>query len=166
MAGIPWREFVDRQNPDLSEPPTPNPNWFPHSTVTFSGSSSPLPPDPDEHRESLEDAYDLLGKLMDYDCCRRITPRDALYHPFLHDEDDEEDDVFFPHPFGEGVCGDKHFIENDEPRVSVRHGNKEVVIALSSGEGIAIGNHPCEFHEDMMEDVCEDDRETSDTIVA
>ncbi|THV03365.1 kinase-like protein [Dendrothele bispora CBS 962.96] len=204
------------------------------------------------YRRDMEDALDLMEKLMDHESTSRITPRGALYHPFLYDgakpkggknggkrksmqlemgmidldededetreddvdedEDDwdledetePEDDEFFPHPFGKGVCRKYHFRDpaTDEPCVrvyeddvdpnGVRYGEstqvdldeheddgenddddasrrplkrrrgagstkveKEsgrrrkrrlVVKTLSSGEGIAIGREPCEFH--------------------
>jgi len=87
-----------------------------------------------------------------------MTPRAALYHPFLACPDEIGDDHFFPHPFGEGVCGEWHFKDDvtEEARVKVglfgeplREGDGEggyEVRTLLAGEGIAIGREPCEFH--------------------
>lgn len=84
---------------------------------------------------------------MQPESTRRITPRGALYHPFLAEE--PEDDEHFPHPFGEGICGDWHFIDDvtEEPcvKVSLDAGDAEVK-RLVAGQGIAIGRYPCEFH--------------------
>lgn len=75
-------------------------------------------------------------------------------------EDGEEglgDDEWFPHPFGEGVCGEMHFRDDvtEEPFIRVRVTNEETmgegrgeVRKLVAGEGIAIGNWPCEFHKE------------------
>jgi len=81
---------------------------------------------------------------------RRLTPRRALAHPFLRDPDGPDDDAFFPHPFGEGVCGELHFIDEETDDLCVRirvPGQEEMAVRrLVSGEGIAIGRHPCEYH--------------------
>ncbi|KIK64647.1 hypothetical protein GYMLUDRAFT_39661 [Collybiopsis luxurians FD-317 M1] len=228
-------------------------------------------PTQEQHEKDVANALDLVEKLLQPKCTSRITPREALYHPFLHksltsgdgDDDrrsmgesrsrrgssggghgqqrqestsapvnedtemnpppedetrlemkvdkqrqrregkdlkqaqdqeggDPEDDEFFPHPFGEGVCRQWHYrdevgmpyvyvyAEDDEEdgdsnddddedfdryfassrrrgvrgrnggRGSGGNGNeskKQMVIrSLLSGEGIAIGNQPCEFH--------------------
>ena len=84
---------------------------------------------------------------MQPESTRRITPRGALYHAFL--EELPEDDEFFPHPFGEGICGEWHFIDTvtEEPCVKVNLGNGKVEVRrLTGGQGLAIGRHPCEFH--------------------
>lgn len=85
---------------------------------------------------------------MEPDSTRRITPRGALYHPFLADPSEPEDDDLFPHPFGEGVCGRYHYTDKvtEEPYVLVNADGKESVRRLVAGEGIAIGKDPCEFH--------------------
>jgi cell division control protein 7 len=174
--GISWREFVERQNPDIHTPPEPDPRFGPYSlpsntthtrvhpspstlpsvdpTRCHSRSSSPHSdslPQEDSTAESyhadLELAFDLLEQLMQPESTRRITPRGALYHPFL--DHDPEDDEFFPHPFGEGVCGEGHFIDEvtEEPCVKVRTGGETYEVKrLVAGEGIAIGMHPCEYH--------------------
>jgi len=95
---------------------------------------------------------------------RRMTPRDALYHPFLADPSEPEDDEFFPHPFGEGVCGDWHHLDEVTEEACVRvnvgvngdgdgEGGGEVRRVMA-GEGIAIGRWPCEFH--RREYACEE----------
>jgi cell division control protein 7 len=93
---------------------------------------------------------------------RRLTPRDALYHPFLADPFEPEDDEFFPHPFGEGVCGDLHHLDEvtEEPCVRIGCGfdgdgdGDGEVRRVMAGEGIAIGRWPCEFH--RREYACEE----------
>ncbi|KAF9266134.1 kinase-like protein [Marasmius fiardii PR-910] len=293
--GISWREFIEKQNPDLTTPPEPNSRYYPYSKQleayqkhrlenidfeaeedgdgeTDQGSTLSSPPsllglqsrrprssstagtssihfptsppktvsspEPDfasttperrkirkgvlpstnfvyklrapsqkSHNRDLSNALDLVELLMHHESTARITPRKALYHPFLHnrkrgqrrgsggggsdmedvdqdgedswntedpwrgddDESEPSDDEFFPHPFGRGVCKRYHFEDEvDAPcvRVYTEDGEGEdekepggeprmEVVRLSSGEGIAIGRQPCEFHKigyelDMM----------------
>ncbi|KAF9060312.1 kinase-like domain-containing protein, partial [Rhodocollybia butyracea] len=152
-------------------------------------------PSQEQHVKDVSNALTLVESLLHPWSTKRITPRDALYHPFLHtysdsrrdagnmvgedtdmepvvDADAEieaepEDDEFFPHPFGEGVCGKFHFrdeveipcvyiyaedatVEEDDDVAFFASGHDErkqmVVRRLESGEGIAIGRQPCEFH--------------------
>jgi cell division control protein 7 len=88
--------------------------------------------------------------MLNPDATRRITPREALKHPFLSEEDEGiDDDDYFPHPFGGGVCGELHFYDEttEEPCVQVtENGEKMGLKRLIPGEGIAIGKRPCEFH--------------------
>jgi cell division control protein 7 len=96
----------------------------------------------------VEQALDLLERLLHPESIKRITPRQALYHPFLREG--EGDDALFPHPFGEGVCGEWHFIDTvtEELRVRVRtEAGKTSVIPVMAGQGVAIGGEPCEFHQ-------------------
>ena len=105
-----------------------------------------------DHHTDVEQALDLLDRLLHPESIKRITPRQALYHPFLHESDEGEgDDVFFPHPFGEGVCGEWHFVDpvTEEFRVRVRtEEGTTSVLPVMAGEGMAIGNEACEFHRD------------------
>ena len=82
------------------------------------------------YKQDLEDALDLLNKLLDPLATNRITPRGALAHPFLKIHrhggpaewgEEPDDDEFFPHPFGEGICGEWHFRDEvtEEPFVRV-----------------------------------------------
>ncbi|KAJ3719257.1 kinase-like domain-containing protein [Lentinula raphanica] len=154
-------------------------------------------PSQEQHEKDVNDALDLVEGLLRPLCTERLTPRSALYHPFLYpigtrrrhrhkeedamsdedidmefeaDEDldeevEPEDDEFFPHPFGEGVCRRWHFRdevgapyvkiyadeedEDDDDTAFFRRGAKKrrtVHRSLTSGEGIAIGRQPCEFH--------------------
>jgi len=124
------------------------------------------------HNLLVDSALDLLGKCLHWDPTVRISARDALYHPFLAlpglDEGGEgEDDELVPHPFGQGVCGSLHFRDemtddlcvfvplsaNVDMGVGVgwEAGNATPVTkTLVSGEGIAIGGAPCEFHVDVV----------------
>jgi cell division control protein 7 len=110
--------------------------------------SPPLSPTAESHMADLECAFDLVEQLMQPESTRRITPRSALYHPFL--ESEPEDDELFPHPFGEGACGARHFVDDvtEEPcvRIRLRDGTDEVK-RLVAGEGIAVGRNACEFHQ-------------------
>ena len=167
--GITWREFVERNNPDLKTPPKPDlrfypyschaqhkpgppPSSSPHSRYSSTCSPSPEPPDPDVYAEEIGHALNLVELLMHPESVRRITPRKALYHPFLADPDEPEDDELFPHPFGEGLCAEWHLLDpvTDEPCVKVlgNDGGEEIQ-RLYAGEGIAIGKEPCEFHKDL-----------------
>ncbi|EEB93696.1 hypothetical protein MPER_07611 [Moniliophthora perniciosa FA553] len=84
----------------------------------------------------------------------------------LSDEETElSDDEFVPHPFGKGVCAKYHFRDDvteepcvrvyaDEDDTYVVGGHRKVplnrkleVVRLVSGEGVAIGKQPCEYHE-------------------
>jgi cell division control protein 7 len=109
----------------------------------------------------VEQALDLLERLLHPESIKRITPRQALYHPFLHESGEEKgDDAFFPHPFGEGVCGEWHFVDpvTEEFRVRIRtEDGSTSVIPVMAGEGTAMGDDPCEFHrgEDMFESLDE-----------
>lgn len=104
----------------------------------------------------MDAALDLLERLMQPESTRRITPKDALSHPFLKDPDEADDDDFVPHLFGEGVCAALHFYdEAEEPCVRVKvkeeDGEEEMrVRRLEPGEGVAIGRMPCEFHREEL----------------
>ncbi|KAH7887499.1 kinase-like protein [Phlebopus sp. FC_14] len=170
--GISWREFVERQNPHMMEFPRPNNRYYPYNgqqAVLVSHNPNPPPPSSssssyspahiprhsavpypteESHGNDVENALSLLKQLMEPESTRRITPRGALYHPFLADPMEPEDDALFPHPFGEGVCRKYHFLDEvtEEPCVLVNVDGEEKVRSLVAGEGIAIGGNPCEFH--------------------
>ena len=95
-------------------------------------------------------ALDLLEKMLNPDATRRIQPRNALKHPFLSEETEGVyDDDTFPHAFGGGVCGDLHYYDDDTGDACVqlpREDGSMQVRRVLSGEGLAIGNLPCEFH--------------------
>ncbi|KAI0265071.1 kinase-like protein [Gloeopeniophorella convolvens] len=159
--GQSWSEFVEALNPRLREPPKTDARYYPHGTSEASSTSGPghHPPPPSssspgpattsrsahsasspvaevqEHTADVEQALDLLERLLHPESTRRITPRGALYHPFLH-EGGAGDDAFFPH----------HDV-TDEMRVRVRtEDGGTTVVPVMAGEGVAIGNDPCEFH--------------------
>ncbi|KZT06535.1 kinase-like protein [Laetiporus sulphureus 93-53] len=167
--GITWCDFVERQNPLLHEPPAPDPRFFPYagkSGVTsghfptssprssperFLSPELPIPtPDAETYTAEVEKALDLLEQVMHPESTRRITPRRALAHSFLRDPDAPDDDEFFPYPFGEGVCGELHFIDEDTDeycvKVRIPGEEKMTVRRIAAGEGIAIGKRACEFH--------------------
>lgn len=105
-------------------------------------------PTEESHRTDVENAFSLLKQLMEPESHRRITPRGALYHPFLVDHSEPEDDELFPHPAGEGLCQKYHFKDTvtEEHCVLLNSDGQEQVRRLVAGEGIAIGSAPCEFH--------------------
>ncbi|KAF8842665.1 kinase-like protein [Paxillus ammoniavirescens] len=120
-----------------------------------SRSRSPTPahmdypyPTQESHDTDVENALSFLTQVMEPESTRRITARGALYHPFLADPSEPEDDELFPHPFGEGVCRKYHFLDDvtDEPCVLIHVDEEEKVRRLVAGEGLAIGSRPCEFH--------------------
>lgn len=116
------------------------------------------------HTREVELAIDLAEQLMNPFSTRRITPKQALAHPFLRGDEGDfdeaaDDDEFVPHLFGEGVCGQWHFYdETGRPAVKVQvrcecaEGCEDVleeVVLVEAGQGLAIGRQPCEFHQDM-----------------
>ncbi|KAF8592197.1 kinase-like protein [Ramaria rubella] len=130
-----WREFVQTLNPGLLQ----------HSSDESDGKSSPT----SSQHEDLVQAIDLLGATLEAESVKRITARDALYHPFLKDEEDVGDDEYFPHPLGQGLCGEYHFKDTVSEDLCVigREGMHEMNVT----HGIAIGKHPCEFHRDYSD---------------
>ncbi|KAG8916543.1 hypothetical protein FRC02_003754 [Tulasnella sp. 418] len=151
--GIPWQEVIERLNPSILEPSPPVSPSRRNSLASDSSSSPTVDPGyapPGYNRGSdplLTHAYDLLDKMMHPDMTKRITARDALFHPFLAEyidppEDDQDegnidlmegqletreytdpdtgevitasgDDLYVPHPFGDGVCKQGHWIDED-----------------------------------------------------
>lgn len=109
-------------------------------------------PTEESHNKDIDNALSLLERLMEPESTRRITPRDTLYHAFLADPSEPEDDALFPNPFGEGICSKYHFVDEvtEEPCVLIPFNGKERVKRLVAGEGIAIGKSPCEFHTEQF----------------
>ncbi len=140
-TGMTWREFCEKQDPEIDTPPQPNPDFYPHADT---------PTSEEEHRQDLDNAFDLLENLLHPEVVHRITPRDALYHPFLAES--VGDDEFFPHPFGEGVCAHLHRIDGvtEQPSVVIETEKGQTMKLLEHGQGLAIGNQPCEFHQDLV----------------
>ncbi|KAF8490281.1 kinase-like domain-containing protein [Gautieria morchelliformis] len=129
--GRDWSEFVQTLNPGLCE---------------HHGSNGDDAVSSQRHEEDVTQAIDLLKATLEPESVKRVTARDALYHPFLKGEEDVGDDEFFPHPFGQGMCGMYHFKDSVSEDLCVigHHGMQKV----NAGDGIAIGNQPCEFHKD------------------
>ncbi len=168
--GISWKEFVERLNPDVRVPPAPEYRYYPYtlpehrarirpypSSSSSPGPSSqshrtpsPTPSEADRYSAEIDVALDFLEKAMEPDSTRRMTPRDALIHSFLRDPDAEEDDEYVPHPFGDGMCGALHEVDGaDDLCVKVRVEGRDgwVTRKVQPGEGIAIGQRPCEYHQ-------------------
>ncbi len=138
-----------------SYPPPPSSSSPGGDTVSRETHWSSELVDVQDHETDVDQALDLLERLLHPESIKRITPRQALYHPFLHEggEEVKGDDAFFPHPFGEGVCGEWHIVDpvTEEFRVRIRTEDEETtVIPVLSGEGMAIGDEPCEFHQGDM----------------
>ncbi|CCM02322.1 uncharacterized protein FIBRA_04414 [Fibroporia radiculosa] len=173
--GITWREFVERQNTSLREPRDPDPRFYPYSESSQSGAGPPLSsssstrysparsssptfferPDAEAYMADIANALDFVEQAMHPESTRRLQPRRALAHPFLREPGAPDDDEFFPHPFGEGVCGEWHFIDDVTDdlcvRVPVPGTDRMEIRRLISGEGVAIGSKPCEFHREDHE---------------
>ncbi|KAG6919762.1 hypothetical protein DXG01_001598 [Tephrocybe rancida] len=204
-----WREFVEKQNPTIYDPPEPDLRYYPHNQPAFhahmnqlehsrhsvppsssSSSSSPtslffprsssppmsgegtslsglLAPSPTSHRQEVDSAIDLAEQLMNPFSVRRITPKEALAHPFLRGEEGDfdeaaNDDEFTPHVFGEpgSDCAQWHYVNDlgdHIVQVQIMCGCGEPgcddfemdEIQVEPGQGLAIGRQPCEFHQDM-----------------
>lgn len=168
---------MESLNPKLREAPKSDTRFQPYSlSDASSGGGSYAPPpssssspgpgtvsrethspspfaDGQEHERDVEQALDLLERLLHPESIKRMTPRQALYHPFLRESEDEEgDDALFPHPFGEGICGEWHFVDpvTEELRVRIQTEEGSRVIPVRAGEGVAIGNEPCELHREYL----------------
>lgn len=113
-------------------------------------SPSPIVVSEETHKAEIALALDLLEKMLNPDATKRIQPRNALGHPFLSEEAEGiYDDDSFPHGFGGGVCGDLHYYDEDTGDACVQLPQKDGTVQVRrvlSGEGLAIGNSPCEFH--------------------
>ncbi|RDX53726.1 kinase-like protein [Lentinus brumalis] len=110
--GISWKEFVERQNPDVRVPPAPEYHYYPYTLpghrarirqYPASSSSpgpssqsdrtpSPTPSEADRYSAEIDVALEFLEEAMEPDSTRRMTARKALYHSFLREPDAEEDD--------------------------------------------------------------------------
>jgi cell division control protein 7 len=148
--GLSWKEFIERQNPNLYTPLPPDSRFYPHnvdhgrragthpptsssptSGFSIAGSSqrSRSPPVPsisisdvEAHRADVKAAIELAEQLLDPESTKRISARHALRHRFLAEEDAPDDDELAPHRFGRGVCGHLHFVDDvtGAPCVKVR----------------------------------------------
>lgn len=151
---IPWSKFVTKLNPKL----------FDSLPVRLEPPETPEEREQEEMRKLVVDALDLLEKCLEPFSFKRITARDALYHPFLKADAHEiaqaraaypeyptelEDDEFFPHPFGQGICGQHHQIDSNgdcKVFIGLDPEDESHWIPVEAGEGQAIGSQPCEFH--------------------
>jgi len=144
----------------LVDPPLSSSPFSSHSSSMFEPakssyrarerSASPIVASEETHKAEITLALDLLEKMLNPDATRRVQPRNALKHPFLSEEAEGiNDDDSYPHAFGGGVCGDLHYYDDDTGEACVQlpqeDGSMQVRRVLS-GEGLAIGNSPCELH--------------------
>ena len=163
-----WREFIERNNPNIFKSSRPSSPAAYHDPNSVS----------DNYLHDLELAFDLLEKMLLPESIHRITARDALYHPFLAEdlpptscpisssssaasvsiqtptESEWGDDTFFPHPTGSGRCGNYHFVDPAKEQRFIRIPRADGVHEVRyvhAGEGIPIGNRPCEFHAHLDE---------------
>ncbi|EJU06597.1 kinase-like protein [Dacryopinax primogenitus] len=104
---------------------------------------------PDVDQTLLAGALDLLPRLLHLDCTHRITSANALEHSFLADPKIPERTVV-PHVIGQGVCGHAHWQDDMDESHCVRVDGK--IVRLRAGEGIPIGEDPCEIHKDWWTD--------------
>ncbi|KAG5648699.1 hypothetical protein DXG03_000046 [Asterophora parasitica] len=144
--------------PSSSTTSSPGSLLFPRSSSPAAPSGVISSPSRAAHRREMESALDLVEQLMNPHCCRRMTPKNALAHPFLRGEEGDfdeaaDDDEYVPHTFGQGVCGHLHFIDDvtEEPRVKIPRvcgcgcGEEYVeVLELEAGQGMAVGRQPCD----------------------
>ncbi|KLO14549.1 kinase-like protein [Schizopora paradoxa] len=164
--GMTWREFVQRNNPDLFRSQSPPPSATPSTSPTLEDGSTLTaadllhPPDPSSSQSTqslysttdLNQALDLLERLLHPSATDRITARNALYHPFLV-EPGPGDDAFFPHPLGKGRCGEYHFRDavTEEHHAKFVGPKYDETRRMNAGEGIPIGDNVCELHRGMPE---------------
>lgn len=100
-----------------------------------------------KHRVDVENAINLLKATLEPESTKRITARDALYHPFLIDPSQPEDDELFPHPWGQGVCGEHHDRCYLTGELQIWFDGE--MFKVKAGQYTAIGSKPCEFHKHM-----------------
>ena len=133
-----WQEFIEKQNTELFQTPS-----------YIDGNNQA---EVSAYFEDLSAALDLVDKMLHPESTKRITAREALYHRWLVEEGKPGDDEFFPHPFGDGVCGEFHFRDDVTDQLCISSlGHRGLGIRqLSAGEGIAIGSQPCEYHKHIV----------------
>ena len=203
-----WPYSLDDSSSQSNHPHHPPTSSSPSSSPPPSSPTSPAAKPPfslkdhiaSTHEQDVVDALSLAEGLLHPDAVKRLTPVQALEHPFLRDpelvkEGKTESDII-PHPFGQGICEELHatdaqgvgYVKVWDPRQGssrkrkrVGGGGREVsgkrrasegkwergareseLVDLDddgereecmyvdrpvlAGEGIAIGNNPCEFH--------------------
>jgi cell division control protein 7 len=138
-----WRAFCTEANPALftSGPPARvNDN-------DSDASSLEVTDDESYRREQGEQAIELVEHLLHPDCTARYTPKQALDHVWLREE--EDDDEFVPHLPSKGICARFHMLDECGQHMVYLEDNS--IRSLVAGEGIAIGRNPCEFHVNMVD---------------
>ncbi|KAF8180184.1 kinase-like protein [Pholiota molesta] len=153
----------------VPEPTPSSPAPAPPSTDPSSGAPSDPPPPPplplasdrhlnppsaERHTRELRLAFHFLEQVLQVESTKRYTPRKALYHTFLDEAGADGDDQFVPHPIGAGVCGAHHELDSrgvhwarDEE--GAKGHMVEEQIELQAGEGVPIGQKPCEYHRNL-----------------
>lgn len=102
-----------------------------------------------QHEADVENAIGFLKATLEPESIKRITARDALYHPFLAEDGEPGDDELFPHPWGQGVCGEYH--EKDFLTGDLQVYLDGEMHKVNAGQYTAIGSKPCELHKHMKE---------------
>jgi cell division control protein 7 len=143
LDGITWRQFCERQNEALYTIGPPAQGGMAGSSCE----SLEVTDNPGERRRQADLAFDLLSHLLQPEVGKRWTAREVLQHEWLREGEWCDDDVHFPHAPGKGVCADFHFQDTTTGADMVHVG--QTVRMLIAGEGIAVGNEPCEFHKDV-----------------
>ncbi|GJJ07071.1 hypothetical protein Clacol_001270 [Clathrus columnatus] len=101
-----------------------------------------------QHEIDVEQAIDLLKATFQPESTKRITARETLYHPFLKEPDRPEDDEFFPHPWGQGVCGEYH--DRDFVTGDLQLYLDGDMYKVNAGQYTPIGGKPCAFHKNLF----------------
>lgn len=139
------REFVIGLNPDI----------FTKRWKSDSDTKDQIEIARQKHEEDVEQAIDLLQATLQVESIKRITARDALYHPFLREEGMPGDDEYFPHPVGYGICGKLHWKDEVTEDVFVRTKEGAPAKKILGGEYVPVGNKPCKLHEKLWMVECE-----------
>ncbi|KAF8607800.1 kinase-like protein [Ceratobasidium sp. AG-I] len=124
-TGTNWRQLALKMNPELYDIPPAGPN---ESVAEHAEERA-------RHRGMVDAGLDLLRRTLELDATKRITARDALYHPFLklgnaassttttnakksnsrsksgRGNDLPSDDSLAPHPPGQGACSKLHWLD-------------------------------------------------------
>ncbi|CDZ98699.1 kinase-like protein [Phaffia rhodozyma] len=93
--------------------------------------------DEPNYRADIMLALDLLKRCLALDPCKRITANEALYHPFLAQNDVDEDEDAPRNPL-KGICRRSHIYDDEKGQHHVIV--KGAIHEVGYGEGIAFGS--------------------------
>jgi cell division control protein 7 len=77
------------------------------------------PPSVERHSKEMKQAFHFLESVLHFESTKRLTPRKALYHPFLEEAGCLEDDTYAPNTPGNGVCRELHQVIQDVHWVTI-----------------------------------------------